>query len=82
MANKKASRLRGPNHLWTKADIQKVCKLWSTKTTQQIADDLKVEVYQVQSLATLIRKTGYPLPRKMVKGRLRTLVEEALSELA
>lgn len=74
--NTKKGWVRTPKHMWTKDEILKVIKLWNSKTTNDLAKELNVATHQIQALATQIRKSGYALPRKLVKGRLRSLIEE------
>lgn len=71
----------GVKHSWTKEDIKKIIKLWSSKTTKDLADEIGVSTGQIGYIAMNIRKSGYKLPRKTVKGQLRTLIGEVIEEL-
>lgn len=66
-------------HSWTKSEIKKLAKLWSTMNTEQLAESIGVEVKQVGYMADMIRKE-FPemLPKKHKKGVLRGLIREAL----
>ena len=66
--------------MFTKDQIKAVMNLWETKTVRQIADELRVKAESIQYIATAIRNAGYKLPKKRVKGHLRLLIEEVLSE--
>lgn len=72
---------RKENHSWTKEDIKKIIKLWSSKSTIDLAKDIGIDPAQVSYLAGQIRKSGYKLPRKTVKGQLQTLIKDVISEL-
>lgn len=64
----------------TKDIIRKLIDLWETKSTRDIAEELGVELGRVSYLATQIRKEGYDLPRKYIRGVTRKLIKEVLAE--
>lgn len=68
----------GIRKLWTGNEIKMVVKLWESKTTADLAEELGRPVQSVQALATKIRKAGYPLKRKMMRGTLQSLIKETL----
>ncbi len=69
------------NRMYTKQDIKVVIELWETSNTAEIAKELDITSQQVQYLAGQIRKFGYKLTRKTVRGYMGTLVKEVMGEL-
>lgn len=76
MAYKKT---RVKSHVWTKDGIKELAQLWESKSTQDIADEMGLEKFQVAYMATAIRKV-YPklLPKKHRQGMIQSLIKEAL----
>lgn len=68
--------------LWTKSEIKLVIQLWDTKTTTEIANELKRPVTSIGYIAKKIRDAGYHLSKKQRHGTISLLVKEVLSELA
>ena len=66
---------------WTKEDIKALIHLWDDNTKKEIADKLGCNASQVGSMVFRVRKAGYSLPRKTVKGIMEGLIKEAISEL-
>ena len=76
--------MRGGNmskKLWTKSEIKTVVQLWNTKTTAEIADELKRPHPSIGYIAKKIRDAGYDLPKKQRHGTISLLVKEVLREL-
>lgn len=69
------------SYMWTKESIKTLIKLWDTSTIEDIAEELGVRKDQVSSMARRVRKAGYELPRKSVKGEVEKLIKEAIGEL-
>ena len=65
--------------MWTKQDIMKVIDIWDSKSTDDIAKELKCTKKEVCNIAYQIRKV-YPLQRKRNNVTLRLLIEETVSE--
>ena len=70
------------NKMWTKVEIGVVLDLWTTQTASQIANKIGCHSKHVNYIATQMRKAGVDLPRKSVRGYLRTLIEEVKKEHA
>lgn len=68
-------------HMWTKDDIKKVAKLWSSKTMEELAKELDVRKDQILYIVTHMRKAGFELPRKHKTGYMEMLLKECLLEL-
>ena len=69
------------NHMWTKDNVKKLLALWDTKSMREIADEIGVEVKNVQYMAHNLRLKGFPLAKKHVTGQLQTLLNEVAEEL-
>jgi len=64
---------------WTIQDIKTVLKLWKSKTSKEICDELGVREPQLYYIAKEIRKKNPKiLPKKHKTGYLQNLIEEAL----
>jgi len=65
-------------HWWTKEDMLKVAKLWESKTTIQLAEDIGVPKQSVSCLASRIRAVtnGRVCPKKVRKGYLDLLLKD------
>lgn len=66
--------------LWTKDEIKKVIELWESKTTEEIADELRRPHLSIGYIAKKIRDCGYPLSKKRKAGTIMNLVKEVLKE--
>lgn len=71
----KHSRQR-QHKMWTKEEFKTVMTLWSSKSTQEIADELGRKTHGISSIAQLLRKAGLDLPKKHRNGYLNNLIEE------
>lgn len=69
------------NHEWTKDEIKKVISLWTSKSLKEIGTDVGVNAQQVAYIAGQIRKSGFNLQKKTIKGNLRSLIGEAIKEI-
>lgn len=74
-------KTKSKSHQFTKDEISTVINLWTSKTTEEIANNLGINVQQVNYITTQIRKTGYRLPKKHKIGHLRNLIEEVIKEI-
>lgn len=66
--------------MWTKEEIIKISKLWEHSRTEDIAEELGVLPQQVSYMVYTMRKAGYPMAKKHVKGRLSSLIQEVAAE--
>ena len=67
--------------MFTKDEIIKTIKLWDSKTTTEIAEDLNRPTASIAYLASQIKKAGYILPKKHKAGITQCLIKETLKEL-
>lgn len=67
--------------MWTKGDIKDLISLWDSNTKEEIAATLGCTKEQVGSMVFRVRKAGYELPRKTVKGITEGLILEAIEEM-
>lgn len=66
-------------HQWTKDEIKMLAKLWTSKSVQDIADEMGLQKTQVSYMANAVRKI-YPnlMPKKHRNGEIQSLIREAL----
>ena len=67
--------------MWVKEEIKKINELWKTETPAQLARILGVEYQQLNYIVMEMRKSGFDLPKKHIKGQIRTLLDEVKAEL-
>lgn len=67
--------------MWTKENIKQLMKLWDDNTLEEIANEMGLQTGQVQYMAHAIRKMGYVITRKHVRGRIKSTIEDAMQEL-
>lgn len=69
-------------HLWTKSEIKKLIDMWETKTTEEIAKEIKIKLSQVVYMASRIRQENpLVIENKMRRGITSNLIKEVLKEL-
>jgi biotin operon repressor len=61
---------------WTMEDLDKMTKLWDTKTSEELAKDLHCKQSAVISMAIKLRKAGIKLQRKRMNGYIDTLIKD------
>ena len=67
--------------MWTKDDVRKIHKLWTSKTVAEICDEMSIRPEQLTYIITQMRKAGIEVPRKHRNGHMRNLLEELAHEL-
>lgn len=67
--------------MWTKDELKKVLKMWDSKTTEEIAEELGVKKVQVQGIANKFRKLGVKLAKKHRVGYMNNLMKEVIKEM-
>lgn len=67
-------------HSWTKEEIRALIKMWDTMTLDELALELGVGKQRIQAIAHVIRKKGYALAKKKMKGTIGLLIDEVLGE--
>lgn len=67
--------------MWTKQDFKAIMKLWDTKNTQEIAEELGRTDGSVTAMVQTLRKAGVDLPKKHRNGYISSLVQEFLVDL-
>ena len=72
-------KVKNETHSWTKDEIKMLGKLWTSQSSQEIADKMGLRKEQVSYMANEIRKV-YPklIPKKHREGYMRNLIVEAL----
>jgi predicted phage-related endonuclease len=68
------------NRSFTKDEINMVIDLWETKTLGEMAEALGRSIPSVTYIAQRIRKAGFNLSIKHVKGKNDSLVKTVLRE--
>lgn len=68
-------------HQWTKSELKSVIKLWDSKTTEELAQNIGVARPMINAIATKLRKAGVKLTRKSRKGYLDSLIKEVAKEV-
>jgi hypothetical protein len=68
-------------HSWTKDEIKKLAKLWTSHNIDDIATEMGLQKTQVSYMANAIRKI-YPnlMPRKHRNGQIGALIRETLGK--
>lgn len=69
-----------PYHMWTKEEIRTVLELWQDSSVADIAAEIGVDPARVVYIAQQIRRAGYELPKKHIKGRTMSMVEDVIAE--
>lgn len=64
------------NHMWTMKELRIIKDQWSSKSVDDIAEELGVKKQQIQYIVTLMRKEGIKLPHKHWKGVTSNLIKE------
>lgn len=68
--------------MWTKEEIKLLIKIWKDMNYEQIAEELGRDISQIKSLASMIRRSGYDLPKKWrVGGGRDQMIKEVLREM-
>jgi hypothetical protein len=67
--------------MWTKDDVRKVHKLWTSKTVEEIRKEMDIRREQLTYIITQMRKAGIEVPRKHRNGHMRNLLEELAHEI-
>lgn len=87
MSKKHLLQERRVNMLYPTEVIATVIQVWKSHNSRMIIQELQNKGYkditrpnQITYIASQIRKLGYVLPRKTVKGVWGNLVEEAIKE--
>ncbi len=76
----KAVKVRGVSHMWTKEEIALVIDLWETQRTEEIAERIGLAPSQVTYMAGILRKAGYPMAQKHLKGKIYSLIEAVAND--
>ncbi len=61
---------------WTLDDMDVIRTLWTSNTTQEIAEKLRTTEGTVYNMAARLRKAGIDIPRKRKTNYLESLVGE------
>lgn len=69
------------HHMWTRDEVKSLFKLWEDTSVEDIAERLKLEVSQVRTMVTAMRKKGFPLARKRVNSYIQVLLDDVKKEL-
>lgn len=75
------SKIFKTRRMWTKDDVRLIYKLWTSKTTAEICDEMKITNMQLNYIIIQMRKAGIDVPKKHKKGHLNNLLYEMAHEL-
>lgn len=70
-----------PKHQFTKDEIRQVMKLWMSKTSAELCEDLDINYGQLQYIVAKIRNAGFDLPKKRKIHIVDGLIKEVMAEL-
>lgn len=67
-------------HLWTKAEVKKLAKLWDESSIEDLSKELNLEPKQIKYMVARMRLAGFKLAKKRKVAYIDSLLKEVLAE--
>jgi len=66
--------------MWTKEKIKLMISLWDTVNSKDMSEKIGETREEINFMASIIRKSGYPIQKKREIGYRELLIDKAMSE--